>query len=276
MEKMSEKEETNPKIGLIAGEGEFPLILAKELKNLNYEVIAVTFSRGQEKNLRDRAERVYRLYLGQFQKMIDLFKEEGVKELVFLGKIEKSLALRFGLPDRRALSLWNRLTNREDNTLLKAITSELEKEGFSIRGPAEFLRNFLAEEGVYTQRAPDPSEWEDIHYGLRIAKAIGELDIGQCVVVKKRMTVAVEAMEGTDETILRGGRLMPQAVVVKIAKPQQDLRLDLPVAGLKTIETLVKAKAAILALEAGKTFFLQRERAIELAEKHGISIVGVK
>ncbi len=273
---MADKEESNPKIGLIAGEGEFPLILAKELLNFNYRIVAVTFSKNQEKRLQEFADKVYRIYIGQFQKLIDLFKKEGIKDLIFLGKIEKSLALRFSLPDRRALSLWNRLSNREDNALLKAIADELEREGFCIRGPSEFLKNFLAEERVYTKREPTEREWEDIRYGLKIARAIGELDIGQCVVVKNKMTVAVEALEGTDATILRGGKIMPQTVVVKIAKPNQDLRLDLPVAGLQTVETLIKAKASVLALEAGKTFFLQREKAIELADKYHISIVGVK
>lgn len=269
-------EEPNPKIGLISGEGDFPLILSKELQNLGYEVVAITFSRGQEKRLKELASRVYQIYLGQLEKLIKIFKKEEVTDLVFLGKIDKSLALRLSLPDKRAFKLWRRLSNREDNTLLKALTEELEKEGFRVRGPAEFLQSFLVEEGCYTERRPDEEEWADIRYGLRIAKAIGELDIGQCVVVKDRMTVAVEAMEGTDATILRGGRLRNQAVVIKIAKPHQDLRLDLPVVGLHTIENLVKAKASVLALEAGRTFFLQRKRAIELANRYKISIVGVR
>ncbi|MFN3505053.1 MAG: LpxI family protein [Caldimicrobium sp.] len=272
---MSEDIESS-KIGLISGEGDFPLILAKELKDLNYQVIALTFSRNQAKNLQKIVDRVHQIYIGQLEKLIKIFKEEKIKDLIFLGKIEKSLALRFNLPDKRALALWHKVSNREDNTLLKALIEELENEGFNIRGPAEFLQKFLAKEEVYTQRAPTSKEWEDIYYGFKIAKAIGELDIGQCVVVKDKMTVAVEAMEGTDATILRGGRLRAQSVVVKIAKPQQDLRLDLPVAGLQTVETLVKAKAKVLALEAGKTFFLQQEKAIELANQYQISIVGVK
>ena len=273
---MADKEEDSPKIGLIAGEGEFPLILAKELLNSKYRIVAVTFSKTQEKKLQDLVDKVFRIYIGQFQKLIDIFKQEGIRDLIFLGKIEKSLALRFSLPDKRALTLWNRVSNREDNTLLKAVADELEREGFRVRGPSEFLKKFLAEEKIYTKRAPSEREWEDIHYGLKIARAIGELDIGQCVVVKNKMTVAVEAMEGTDATILRGGKIMPQTVVVKIAKPHQDLRLDLPVVGFDTIEVLIKARASILALEAGKTFFLQQEKAIELADKYHLCIVGVR
>ncbi len=272
----SDQEPLSNKIGLIAGEGEFPLLLAKNLKNLNYSVVAVTFSGGQKKNLQKLVDKVYQIYIGQLEKLINLLKGEGIRELIFLGKIEKSLALRFNLPDKRALELWQRLSNREDNTLLRAIAEELEKEGFTIRGPAEFLQNYLVKEEVYTERTPSANEWEDISYGMKIGKAIGELDIGQCVVVKDKMTVAVEAMEGTDATILRAGKLRTNAIVVKVAKPNQDIRLDLPVVGLKTVETLVKAQAKVLALEAYKTFFLQREKAIELANRYKISIVGVK
>ncbi|MDM7202884.1 MAG: UDP-2,3-diacylglucosamine diphosphatase LpxI [Thermodesulfobacteriaceae bacterium] len=273
---MLERENHSHKIGLISGEGEFPLLLAKELKKLNYYVVGITFSRTQEKKLQSMVDKVYHLYVGQLEKLIKTLKKEETKEIVFLGKIDKSLALRLNLPDKRALKLWQRVNNREDNTLLKALVDELEGEGFIVKGPAEFLKNFLVEEGIYTEREPTAREWEDIHYGIKIAKTIGELDIGQCVVVKDKMTVAVEAMEGTDATILRGGKLRPQAVVIKISKPHQDLRLDLPVAGLRTIETLVKAKASALALEANRTFFLQKEKAVELANKYKISIVGVR
>lgn len=269
-------DDVNSSIGLIAGEGDFPLILAKELKKNNYRVVAVTFSRSQEKNLKPFVDKVYQIYLGQLERLIEIFKYEEIRDLVFLGKIDKSLALRFSIPDRRAFKLWRKVATREDNTLLKAVVDELEGEGFKIRGPSEFLKSYLAKEGVYTKRAPNEREWEDINYGLRIARAIGVLDIGQCVVVKDKMTVAVEAMEGTDATILRGGKLRSQAVVVKIAKPQQDLRLDLPVVGAQTVETLIKAKATVLALEAERTFFFQQERAIELADKYQIAIVGVK
>ncbi|MFN3921329.1 MAG: LpxI family protein, partial [Caldimicrobium sp.] len=130
---MSDIEEHSSKLGLISGEGEFPLILAQELKKLNYKVIAITFSKGQEKKLQTLVDKVYQIYIGQLEKLINLFKKEKVQELVFLGKIEKSLALRLSVPDKRALSLWYRLSNREDNTLLKALTEELEREGFKIR-----------------------------------------------------------------------------------------------------------------------------------------------
>lgn len=265
----------NQVIGLISGEGEFPLILANSLLKQGYTVKAVCFSNKQEKALSKFGIKVKKLRIGQLGKLIEFFQKENVKELVLLGKIDKSYALKIGIPDLRALYLWKKLKNRGDNFILKAFVSDLEKEGFIIRGPAEFLKEYLTPKKVFTQREPTSEEWEDIYYGIKIAKAIGELDIGQCVVIKEKMTVAVEAMEGTDATILRAGSLRKDTVVVKVAKPKQDLRLDLPVAGLKTIETLVKAKAKVLALEAEKTFFLQREKAIKFANKHGIAIVGI-
>ncbi len=266
----------NSTIGLIAGDGDFPIILAQSLKNKNCKVVAICFSKEQEKRLKKITKDVYKISIGQLGKLIKIFKEKNVKDLVFLGKVDKSLALKLSIPDFKALSLWRRLKNREDNTILKAVADELEKEGFKIRGPAEFLEEFLTPEGVLSKRFPTSEEWEDIEYGFYIAKQIGSLDIGQCVVVKDKMTVAVEAMEGTDATILRAGKIRKGAVVVKVAKPIQDLRLDLPVIGLQTIESLIKAKAKVLVLEAGKTFFLQRDEALKLANKHKIVIVGYK
>ncbi len=264
------------KIGLIAGEGEFPIILARSLKSKNYQVIAVCFSGNQKENLKKIASEVFKISIGQFGKLIKIFKEKDIKELIFLGKIDKSHALKVGIPDFKALTLWRRLKNREDNSILKSIIEELEKEGFIIRGPSEFLQEYLTTEGVFTKRTPTSEEWEDIEYGFKIAKEIGSLDIGQCVVVKNKMTVAVEAMEGTDATILRAGKLRKNTVVIKVAKPIQDLRMDLPVVGVKTVETLIKAGTKVLVLEAGRTFFLQREEAIRLADKNNISIIGYK
>lgn len=264
------------KIGLIAGEGDFPILLANTLKRKDYEVIAICFSNNQKEKLNRFLQQVFKISIGELGKLIKIFKERKVKQLIFLGKIDKSYALNVTIPDLRSLNLWRKLKNREDNSILKSVVNELEKEGFIIRGPAEFLQEFLTPEGIFTKRTPTHEEWEDIEYGIKIAKAIGALDIGQCVVVKNKMTVAVEAMEGTDSTILRAGKLRKNAVIIKIAKPIQDLRLDLPVVGIKTIENLIKACAKVLVLEAGKTFFLQKEESIKLANKHNISILGYK
>lgn len=269
-------DEVNPLIGLVAGEGEFPIILAENLKKKHFQIIGICFSKSQREKLKNYSEEVHQIYIGQLEKLMKIFKERKVKNLVFLGKIDKSYALKIGIPDFKALSIWRKVKNKEDDTLLRALIEELEREGFSVRAPSEFLQEFLTPEGILTKREPNREEWEDIKYGFKMAKALGKLDIGQCVVVKDRMTVAVEAMEGTDATILRAGSLRKHTVVVKVVKPLQDMRLDLPVVGEKTVETIIKAKAKILALEAHKTFFLQKEKALKLANQYGISIVGYK
>ncbi len=263
-------------IGIISGEGEFPVILAKALKNKGYRVVAICFSEDQKDRLEPFVHKVFKISIGQFGKLIKIFKKEKAKDLVFLGKIDKGKAISIGIPDIKALMLWRKLRNREDNSILKAVADELESYGFRVRGPAEFLTDYLTPEGVLTKRAPSSEEWEDIKYGFKVAKEIGRLDIGQCVVVKDKMTVAVEAMEGTDATILRAGNLRKGCVVIKVAKPIQDHRLDLPVVGLNTMKNLIKANAKVLALEAGKTFLLQREEVLKLANQKGIVVVGCK
>ncbi len=270
---MKEKKVFN--IAVIAGEGEFPLILIRSLLNQGFNPFVITFSRGQHKKIKSLVEDVEKLKIGQLQKIFDLLKDREIKDVVFLGKIDKSYAFKVGIPDKRAFSLWKRLKKREDDSILRAVIKEFEKEGFKVRGASEFLKEYLTQKKVYTRRTPTQEEWEDIEYGLGVALKIGELDIGQCVVVKDKMTVAVEAMEGTDKTILRAGKLRKNGIVVKISKPIQDLRMDLPVVGLETIKTMIKAKAKVLAIQAEKTFFLQQEEAIKKADKFGISIVGV-
>ncbi len=266
----------SPPLGLIAGEGQAPLYLVQKLRAQHQPVVAVTFSKAQAERLKSLGAHTVSLRLGQLGKLIQTFHREGVKELTFLGKIEKPQALRQAVPDLRALRLWRRLLSRNDDALLRAVVEELEKEGLKVVSPAEFLPELLTPEGVLTPKRPSSRQWEDIRFGLKIAREVGALDIGQCVVVKDRMVVAVEAMEGTDETIRRAGKLRPGGVVVKVMKPNQDPRLDLPAAGLHTLKTMIEAKARVLALEAGRTLFFEREAALELARKQDLIVVGVK
>ena len=155
------------------------------------------------------------------------------------------------------------------------MAEEIEKLGIKVISPTKFMPEILTPVGVLTKKKPSPAQWEDIIYGFGIAKALGELDIGQCVIVKDRMVVAVEAIEGTDATIERAGKLVEDTVVVKVFKPQQDPRFDLPSAGLQTILTMKKARAKVLALEARRSLFFEREKALSLANKLGIVVVGV-
>ncbi|QJA06688.1 LpxI family protein [Thermosulfurimonas marina] len=262
-------------VGLVAGEGKGPLILVKALKSKGREVVAVAFSDEQAARLEEAGARVACLRLGQFGKLLKTFRGAGVREVCLLGKVEKPRALREALPDLRALLLWKRLASRNDDALLREVCREFEKEGLRVVSPADLLPELLTPEGVLTRKAPSKEEWEDIRFGLSLAREIGRLDIGQCVVVKDRMVVAVEAMEGTDETIRRAGRLRQGAVVVKVMKPNQDPRLDLPAAGADTVRVMQEAGARVLALEAGRSLLFEREEALRLAEEAKISIVGV-
>ncbi len=262
-------------LGLVAGEGKAPVYFVQKLVRQEQPLVVVTFSDAQARTLAAAGARVFRLRIGQFGKLLRTFRENGVQEITFLGKIEKPRALKEALPDLRALLLWRRLASRNDDAILRAVCEEFEKEGFRVVSPAERLPELLTPEGVLTRRRPTAEEWEDIRFGLEMARKVGALDIGQCLVVKDRMVVAVEAMEGTDETIRRAGRYRRGAVVVKILKPTQDPRLDLPAAGAETVRVMREAGARVLALEAGKSLFFEREEALREANEAGISIVGV-
>jgi DUF1009 family protein len=179
-------------------------------------------------------------------------------------------------PDFRALALASRLRRWRDDDINREIAAELEREGIHIRESTFGLSGILVENGQLTKRGPTKKEWEDVRYGWEVAREIGRLDIGQCVIIKNRVVVAVEAVEGTDEAIRRGGALAGSgAVVVKRSKPQQDLRFDLPAVGPATIETMASVKASVLAVEAGRSILLDREEMCRRAERARIAIVGV-
>ena len=193
-----------------------------------------------------------------------------------LGGIKKTHVFTTVRPDFRALALAARLALWKDDDILREIAKELEREGITICESTFGLEGILAEEGTLTAREPSEKEWEDIRYGWEVAHEIGRLDIGQCVVIKDRVVVAVEAVEGTDETIKRGGQLAKEgAVVVKRCKPQQDLRFDLPAIGPRTIEIMASVKASVLAVEAGRTIVLDCELTMKTARAARIAIVGL-
>jgi hypothetical protein len=194
-----------------------------------------------------------------------------------LGGIKKTHVFTTVRPDFRTLALATRLALWKDDDILREFASELEREGIVICESTFGLEGILAEEGLLAARRPTEKEWEDIRYGWEVARAIGRLDIGQCVVIKDRVVVAVEAVEGTDGAIQRGGELAKEgAVVVKRCKPQQDLRFDLPAIGPKTIEVMASVKASVLAIEAGRTVLLDRELTLQRAQDARIAVVGIK
>ena len=264
------------RIGLIAGNGRFPIIFADNAKKLGYHVSAVAHEGETEPELASHVDRIHWIKIGQLNKLIKAFKDDGVHQAVMLGGIKKTHVFTTVRPDFRTLAMATRLALWKDDDILRELAKELEREGIAICESTFGLEGILVEEGTLTARAPSEKEWEDIRYGWEVAHDIGRLDIGQCVVIKDRVVVAVEAVEGTDGAIKRGGDLAKEgAVVVKRSKPQQDLRFDLPAVGPRTIEVMASVKASVLAIEAGRTILLDREVMLEKARSARIAIVGI-
>ncbi|WP_447979694.1 LpxI family protein [Candidatus Nitrospira bockiana] len=264
------------KIGLIAGNGRFPIIFAQNARRLGYSVSAVAHVGETAPELAEHVERIHWIKIGQFNKLIKALKADGVRQAVMLGGIKKTHVFTTVRPDFRALAVASRLRELKDDAILREVAAELEREGIEICESTFGLSGILVEEGAITKRRPGKKEWDDVRFGWHMAAEIGRLDIGQCVVVKDKVVVAVEAVEGTDEAIRRGGTLAQAgAVVVKRSKPQQDLRFDLPAIGPRTVETMEAVHAAVLAVEAGRTVLLDREETIRRADQAKIAIVGI-
>lgn len=275
---MTITEETTRRIGLIAGSGRFPIVFARAARALGHEVVAVAIRGEAREALGKATTRLLWVELGEFQKVIDGLKAEGIDRVVMAGKIRKTRIYSKSLKlDDRTRALLGGLKDRNDDSILKAFVEELEREGLTVLDSVLFLENLLPEEGCLTGGEPTAEETEDMLFGRRVAREIAGMDIGQTVVVKNKAVLAVEAIEGTDEAILRGGALGDGGVVVvKVAKPNQDKRFDMPVIGLETVKTLVSARARALVVDAGKTIFLDRPEALALAREHGIRIVAMK
>jgi len=264
-------------IGIIAGGGQFPLLFARAARDQGRRVVVVAHEGESLPALAEAADRLYWVKLGQLGKIIKYFKKEGVAETVFLGAITKTRIFRDILPDLRGLSLWNKIDVRQDDAILRAIAGELEKEGIRVLESTLYLRHLLFPKGVLGRKKPTRDQMEDIRFGWRMARAVGALDIGQCVVVRDRTVLAVEAIEGTDAAIKRGGSLgREKAVVVKVKKPDQDFRFDLPAIGTTTIVSMQEARAKVLAVEAGQALLFDGEAVAEQADRAGIVVVGVE
>ena len=265
------------KIGLIAGNRKFPLIFAQAAKARGCCVIAVAVKGETSRRLNSLADKVYWLRLSDFSKMFDIFQKERVEQVAMAGQISpRRLFCKEVQKSREINDLLDSIEDKKADTIFGAIAEKLKEKGFEIINSNRYLEEYIPAKGSLTKREPDFTMWEDIYFGLRLAKAIAYLDIGQTVAVKAKAIVAVEALEGTDNLIRRAGRLAFGGItVVKVSKPMQDLRFDIPVAGLNTVKNLVKAKAKCLAIEAGKTLFIDKEKSARLADKHRISIVAV-
>lgn len=262
-------------IGLIAGSGQFPLLFAHAARQAGVNVVAVGFEGETDPSLAKFVVEFHLMRLGQLNRLIRTFKSAGVTQAAMAGAINKTRLYSHIRPDWRAFKFFHRLRNRKDDSLLRAFADELESEGIRIEPSTLFLPSLLAPSGVLTRRKPNHREQRDIDFGWQLAKEFGNLDIGQCLLVKDQAVLAVEGIDGTDATILRGGRLCGQgAMVIKVSKPIQDLRFDVPAVGLNTIQTMKRALARVLVVEAGRTLMFDRDQMIDAANAAGISIVG--
>ncbi len=264
------------KIGLIAGKGQFPLLFAQAARRQGCQVVAVAHQGETDPALAPLVDQITWIYVGQIGKLIRTLTKAGVQQAVMVGGISRGRLFREFRPDLRALNLIRKAGAGHDDRILQALAAELSEAGIHIAPSTLFLEELITPAGPLSRRRPTPEEMQDIDFGFRIAKEIGRLDIGQCVVVHRQVVVALEAVEGTDETIRRGGRLAgPGAVVVKLSKPQQDLRFDVPAVGRDTIQTMQEVQARVLALEAGKTLIFDREDMTALADQARIAVWGV-
>ncbi len=270
-------------IGLLAGGGRFPVLFAEKMQHASRPVVCVGVRGEASESLVGLVDRFHWTGIAKLGRMIRCFKREGVREIVMAGKIQKKkyfygpLGLFTYIPDWRALRFMFRRwhsDNRDDSIMLDMI-AEFETEGMRFTSALDYCPELLVRDGVLTRRGPSAAEEADIHFGWQLAKEMGRLDVGQSVAVKKLVPVAVEAIEGTDQAIARAGELCRRGgfVVVKVAKPQQDMRFDVPTVGVATIESMHKAGGRVLAIESNKTIIIDEADTIALADKLGITIV---
>jgi len=269
--------DTREKIGLIAGGGQFPLLIAEAAKKQGIRVIAVAHQGETETSLSEKVDDIIWVKLGQLGRLIQGLKRHGVTKTLMAGTIAKKRMFGNVRPDFRSIQIMAKLAVFHDDDILRAFAAELGKEGIDIVSSTRYLPELLAPQGCLTRKKPSKVQKEDVRFGWKVAKALGELDIGQCVVVRRKTVLAVEAIDGTDETIRRGGRLAREkAVVVKVSKPRQDLRFDVPSVGPETVRVMSEVKASLLAVEAGKTLLFDKEEMIGLADEMGIIIVSLE
>ncbi|HSL54572.1 MAG TPA: UDP-2,3-diacylglucosamine diphosphatase LpxI [Pyrinomonadaceae bacterium] len=262
------------KFGLIAGNGKFPFMVVDGARRSGVPLVVAAIREETDPEMDQLAERVKWVGIGQLGRMIRFFKEEGVEKAIMAGQVKHVQIFSRAVPDARMLKVLLRLPRRNTDALIGAIATELESEGIELVDSTYFLQDSLPQSGTLTRREPSKQEREDINYGLEIAREIARLDLGQTIVVRGQACVAIEAMEGTDETIRRAGRLAKgRLTVVKVAKPHQDMRFDVPVVGVPTIEAMVEAGATCLCITAGKTLMFDRDQMIRTAEKYKISIL---
>ena len=261
---------------LIAGNGRFPFLVLEAARTSGRPMLVAAIRQEADPELERLAAGFHWIGLGELSRLIDLLKSQGITHAVMAGQVKHAQIFSSIRPDWRLLKLLGSLSKKNTDSLLGAVAGVLAEEGITLLDSTTFLKPLLAGVGVLSRRAPDAEECSNIEYGLQVARTLARLDIGQTVVVAERACVAVEAMEGTDATVLRAASLSRgrPLTVVKVAKPAQDLRFDVPVIGPATIRTMQQAHATALSVEAGKTLLLDRQELLRLAEEAGVAIVG--
>lgn len=261
--------------GLIAGNGQFPFFVLEGARAQGIDLSVVAIKEETDPRLVELAGDAEWVGIGQLGKMIAYFKKRGVTKVIMAGQVKHVQIFSGAMPDMRMVKMLWQLPRRNTDALIGGVAKELAKEGIELIDSTYFIKDKLAPAGVLTRRKPSDEELANIEYGLFVANEIARLDLGQTIVVRGRACVAVEAMEGTDETILRAGKLAKgKLTVVKVAKPGQDMRFDVPVIGVPTIENMIAAGATCLSITTGKTLIFDREELIKLADRQKISIVG--
>ena len=265
------------KLGLVAGYGHLPKAILQAAEQMGYNVFCAALEGMADDSYKVSLETVLYVQLGEIQKTIDFFVENGVEQIILAGKVDKKVLFRPDtLLDSLAKGLLSSIEQLNDDTILLGVVGLFQKAGLKVMDSTALIQSILPQEGVLTPWQLDESQMKDVHFGFKMAKAIGGLDIGQTVVVKNLAVMAAEAIEGTDEAILRGGSLGRNGcTVVKVAKPEQDLRFDVPTIGCQTVHSCVKAGVSTLAFEAGATILLDQKEVIDLATQHKINILAV-
>lgn len=273
---MSEPAPAQRPLGLIAGNGRFPFLVAEAAKKRGRRIVLIKLKEETDPGLEGLVDETHEVSLGQLGSCIAALRKAGVAEAIMAGQVRHRQIFSGIVPDLTLMGVLARLAFKNTDSLIGGVADALEREGIRLMSSVELLSDQLADEGAMSGRRPSGDEQKAIDYGVRIATELGRLDLGQTVVVKDRAVVALEAMEGTDEAIARGARIAgPGVVVVKMAKPRQDMRFDVPVVGDRTLQSLREAKAAVLAVEAGKTLLLDKPSFLASAKEMGLVVVGV-
>ena len=266
-----------PRIGLIAGSGDFPLLVLDEAKKKGLFCAVLGVKDQAPATLERKADAWGQIGPGQAMGAADFFRGHDIKQVFLVGKIDPAVLFQPGVLDDATRALWQILPDKRPSTVIRKVIDFFSTQGLQVLSPEPFLQPFFCDEGPLTASEPSPRALEDIEFGWPLARTVADLDIGQTIVVMDQAVVAVEGLEGTDEAIRRGGRLAgPGTVVLKVGRTLQDLRVDVPAVGLATARSLAEAGAAALCLEARKVAFFQRQEAVALAESSGVALLARK